>query len=107
MARLDIPCLILDEEELKQKAVVGEWRQDRHNLEAARIFGGAHIDSEKFPNAFQRARPKRGADPRPKSLLGRIKTTFRIPTETLVPEHKTSATTIDTKDVVGLCPNMN
>ena len=98
MARLEIPCLILDEEELKQKAVVGEWRQDRHNLEAARIFGGV-IDS-KFPNAFQRARP------RPVSLLNRIKTNIlRIPGS--VSEHKTSPAPVDAKDVISLRPSIN
>jgi len=107
MARLEIPCLILDEEELSKKAAVGEWRQDRHNLEAARIFGGAHIDSDKFPNAFQRARPTRGPDVRPKSLLGRIKTTFRIQAEPLVSEHQARPATVDTKDVIGLRPNVN
>ena len=109
MARLEVPCLILDEDELSKKAAVGEWRQDRHNLEAARIFGGAHIDLEKFPNAFQRVRaaPRRVADPRPSSLLGRIRSSFRIPATASVPEHKTSAAAVDTKDVVGLCPNMN
>ena len=77
MARLEIPCLILDEEELSKKAIVGEWRQDRHNLEAARIFGGVHTDSDKFPNAFQRAR-KPSTDMK-KSLVERIRTSFRLP----------------------------
>ena len=78
MARLEVPCLILDEEELAKKAVVGEWRQDRHNLEAARIFGG--VTDTAFPAAFQRVR--KPLDVKQKSLLERVRTAFRIPSDT-------------------------
>jgi hypothetical protein len=94
MARLEIPCLILDEDELKSVAAVGEWRQDRHNLEAARIFGGAP-DTARFPTAFQR---------REKNLISRIKTAFRGPS---VGEHHASAPAIDPKNIVSLRPNIN
>jgi hypothetical protein len=94
MARLEIPCLILDEDELKNVAAVGEWRQDRHNLEAARVFGGG-ADTTRFPTAFQR---------REKSLIGRIKTAFRGPS---VGEHHTSAPAIYTKNIVGLRPDVD
>ena len=58
MARLEIPCMILDECELEQRITLGEWRQDRHDLEAARIFGGTPIDPMKFPATFQRTRSR-------------------------------------------------
>jgi len=99
MARLEIPCLILDEDELKHAATVGEWRQDRHNLEAARIFGGT--TDTKFPNAFQR--PRR-LEAKPQSLMNRIKTTFRIPS---VSEHQASPASVDAKNIVGLRPDVN
>jgi len=61
MARFEseIPCLILDDDELKSRAVVGEWREDRHNLEAARIFGSSGPNQGTFPTAFQSYRPER------------------------------------------------
>jgi hypothetical protein len=75
MARLEVPCLILDEDELAKRVVVGEWRQDRHNLEAARIFGGA--TDTRFPTAFQRVR--KPLDVKQKSLVDRVRLAFRIP----------------------------
>jgi hypothetical protein len=81
MARLDIPCLILDEDELKSAAAVGEWRQDRHNLEAARIFGGA---AEAFPSAFHRTRKPPRIDTKQKSLVDRVRMAFRISSDTKI-----------------------
>jgi hypothetical protein len=73
MARLEVPCLILDEDELAKG--LGEWRQDRHNLEAARIFGGP---AEAFPSAFHRTRKAPRIDTK-KSLVDRVRLAFRIP----------------------------
>ena len=61
MARLEVPCMVLDEYDLQQRTTLCEWRQDRHDLEAARVFGGAHMDMTKFPIAFHR----RGAQASP------------------------------------------
>jgi len=63
MARFEseIPCLILDDDELQKKAAIGEWREDKHNLEAARIFGSSGPNQGTFPTAFQSYRPDRKA----------------------------------------------
>ena len=107
MARLEIhpPCLVLSEAELKIAATLGEWREDRHNLEAARSLGQA-IDlrvDEPFPSAFKRyQRIGKKAVQDKSSLIQSVRRIFGS-----VGEHHTRAPAVDTKDVVRLRPNIN
>ena len=108
----------MTEDELKANSKLGEWREDRHNLEAARIFGGARTD-ETFPTAFQRYHKpevmnpfKKRATPFTKppeeekgSLVKAIRSAFERPKS--VGEHQASAPAIDPKNVVGLRPNIH
>lgn len=110
MARFDIPCLILDDHELKEAATLGEWRQDRYNLEAARIFGGATLEPSKRPSAFQRVRtPNRKPSlTQPNSLVSRIRTSIlRIPEAASIAEHETRPTSVDAKNIIGLRPDIH
>jgi hypothetical protein len=123
MARLepsDAPCLIMTDDELKAANTLGEWRNDRHDLAAARIFGGPRVD-DNFPQAFQRYReaprtlisafskrttPFSQAPSEERGTL--LKTVRNIFIKTpSVSEHHTSASTIDAKNVVSLRPNIN
>ena len=114
MARLEVPCMVLDEYDLQHRTTLCEWRQDRHDLEAARVFGGAHMDMTKFPTAFQRPRyrPEFHTTSRIQStsLIDRIKAVIlRTPdiSGELISKHHTSPATIDTQDVIGLGPNID
>ena len=110
----------MTEEELKAANTLGEWRNDRHDLAAARIFGGPRVD-DNFPQAFQGY----GVAPRtPMNLFNRRATPFTQPGEergTLlktvrnvfvkqnpsVAEHHTGTSAVDAKNVVGFRPNIN
>jgi len=84
----------MSQEELKAAATVGHWREDRHNLEAARAFGSAVEGREGFPSAFKRYQ-------RPRSLIQTVRKAFSVG------EHHTSATAVDAKNIVGLRPNID
>ena len=105
MARLEtqIPCLVLSEAELKAAATLGEWREDRHNLEAARSLGQAiELGTEAFPSAFKRyQRPGKKVIEAKGSLIQSMRKAFSIG------EHHTRTSAVDTKDVVRLRPNIN
>lgn len=55
------PCKILDEEELEKSQFFREWREDKEEITAARIFGGPGHSYKKhhFPTAFQSYKPDR------------------------------------------------
>jgi hypothetical protein len=95
MAKLEtqIPCLVLSEEELKALAKVGQWREDRHNLEAARAFG-FEGRPDGFPSAFKRYQ-------RPRSLIQSVRKAFSVG------EHHTSTSAVDAKNIVSLRPNID
>ena len=115
----------MTDEELKAANTLGEWRNDRHDLAAARIFGGPRVD-DNFPQAFQRYRE---APRTPMNLFNRRATPFTPPIEergtllqtvrnifvpasakaksSSVAEHHTGTPAVDAKNVVSLRPNIN
>ena len=101
MARLEtqVPCLVLSEAELKAAATLGEWREDRHNLEAARSLG--ELRTEAFPSAFKRYQRPKKVDDTKGSLINALRKAFSIG------EHHARAPAVDAKDVISLRPNIN
>ena len=107
MARLEtqVPCLVLSDAELKAIASLGEWREDRHNLETARSLGEAiEVKPEDaFPSAFKRyQRPGKKLEIEGKgSLINALRKTFSIG------KHHSRAPAVDAKDVISFRPNIN
>lgn len=57
-----VPCMILDDADLEKVTHIREWREDKGQIAASRIFGGGGgREVSRFPTAFQSYKPDKYA----------------------------------------------